>query len=81
MKKKETVKEIQKIIDEKVKPAVAQDGGDIVLAGYKNKIVYVKMLGACSGCPSAGATLKDGVENMMKYYLQDKVEQVVELKG
>ncbi|PPR10714.1 MAG: Fe/S biogenesis protein NfuA [Proteobacteria bacterium] len=78
---KETVKEIQKIIDEKVKPAVAQDGGDIVLAGYKNKIVYVKMLGACSGCPSAGATLKDGVENMMKYYLQDKVEQVVELKG
>lgn len=78
---KETVKEIQKIIDEKVKPAVAQDGGDIVLAGYKNKIVYVRMLGACSGCPSAGATLKDGVENMMKYYLKDKVEQVVEVQG
>lgn len=78
---KETVEEIKKIIDEKVKPAVAQDGGDIVLAGYKNKVVYVKMLGACSGCPSAGATLKDGVENMMKYYLKDKVEQVVEVQG
>ena len=78
---KETVEEIKKIIDEKVKPAVAQDGGDIVLAGYKDKVVYVRMLGACSGCPSAGATLKDGVENMMKYYLQDKVEQVVEVQG
>lgn len=78
---KETVEEIKKIIDEKVKPAVAQDGGDIVLAGYKDKVVYVKMLGACSGCPSAGATLKDGVENMMKYYLKDKVEQVVEVQG
>jgi len=77
---KQTVEEIQKIIEEKVKPAVAQDGGDIVLAGYKDKVVYVKMLGACSGCPSAGATLKDGVENMLKYFLADKIEKVVEVQ-
>lgn len=77
---KATVPEIQKIIDEKVRPAVAQDGGDIVLRGYKNKVVYVKMLGACSGCPSAGATLKEGVENMLKYYLDGKVEEVLEVQ-
>tara|TARA_Y100001960_G_scaffold210572_1_gene219774 strand:- start:1064 stop:1648 length:585 start_codon:yes stop_codon:yes gene_type:complete len=77
---KEVVKELEKIIEEKVRPAVAQDGGDILLKGYKNKVVYVKMLGACSGCPSAGATLKDGVENMMKYYLADQVDEVVEIQ-
>lgn len=77
---KEIVTELEKIIEDKVRPAVAQDGGDIILKGYKDKIVYVKMLGACSGCPSAGATLKDGVENMMKYYLADKVDQVVEVQ-
>lgn len=77
---KEVVKEIEKIIEEKVRPAVAQDGGDIVLRGYKNKVVYVKMLGACSGCPSSGATLKDGVENMMKHYLAGKIDEVCEVQ-
>jgi Fe-S cluster biogenesis protein NfuA len=67
----ETIKLINELIDERVKPAVAMDGGDIQFCGYRNNIVYVKMKGACSGCPSSSATLKGGVENMLKYYVPE----------
>jgi Fe-S cluster biogenesis protein NfuA len=66
------------VIDEKVRPAVAQDGGDIVFHSYKDGVVYVEMQGACSGCPSATLTLKDGIENMLQYYIPEviRVEQI-----
>ena len=58
------VRQIVEVIDSKVRPAVAQDGGDIEFDSYRDGIVYVKMHGACSGCPSSTLTLKDGIENM-----------------
>lgn len=72
------VKQIVEVIDEKVRPAVAQDGGDIVFHSYKDGVVYVEMQGACSGCPSATLTLKDGIENMLQYYIPEviRVEQI-----
>jgi Fe-S cluster biogenesis protein NfuA len=57
-----------------VRPAVAQDGGDIVFRGFRNGIVYLHMQGACSGCPSSTATLKHGIENMLRYYIPEVVE-------
>jgi Fe-S cluster biogenesis protein NfuA len=72
------VRQIIEVIDEKVRPAVAQDGGDIVFHSYKDGVVYVEMQGACSGCPSATLTLKDGIENMLQYYIPEviRVEQI-----
>ena len=58
----------------RVRPAVAQDGGDIVYKGFKDGIVYLHMQGACSGCPSSTATLKHGIENMLKYYVPEVTE-------
>ena len=77
----ETFDKIAKILKDKVSPAVQQDGGDIVLKGYKDKVVYVQMLGACNGCPSSTATLKNVVENTLKYFAPEAVEQIVEIKG
>ena len=57
-----------------MRPAVAQDGGDIVFQGFENGIVYLHMQGACSGCPSSTATLKHGIENMLKYYVPEVQE-------
>lgn len=70
----EIVKEIKELLDTRVRPAVARDGGDIVFKGYKEGIVLLQMRGACSGCPSSTATLKNGVENMLKHYLPQIVE-------
>ena len=74
----EIVRQIVEVIDEKVRPAVAQDGGDIAFHSYKDGVVYVEMQGACSGCPSATLTLKDGIENMLQYYIPEviRVEQI-----
>lgn len=66
-------KKILKIIEEEVRPAVAMDGGDIVFKGYEDGVVYLHMLGACSGCPSSSMTLKMGIEARLK-------EEVPEVK-
>ena len=70
----EIVKQIKELIDTRVRPAVAMDGGDIVFQSYKDGIVYLHMQGACSGCPSSTATLKMGIENMLKHYLPEVKE-------
>ncbi len=67
----EIVKQIVELIDTRVRPAVAQDGGDIIFAGFENGIVYLHMRGACSGCPSAAMTLKSGIEKMLKHYIPE----------
>ena len=67
----ETVATIKELIETRVRPAVAQDGGDIVFQGYKDKIVYLQMRGACSGCPSSTATLRNGIENLLKHFLPE----------
>jgi Fe-S cluster biogenesis protein NfuA len=72
------VEQIKELLDTRVRPAVAGDGGDIVFRGYRDGIVRLHMQGACSGCPSSGATLKHGVENMLRHYVPEvvAVEQV-----
>ena len=67
----EMVEKIKELINDYVKPAVMQDGGDIKFKGYSNGIVFVKLRGACSGCPSASITLKEGICNMLNYYIPD----------
>lgn len=67
-------KQIKDIIDQKVRPSVAEDGGDIVFDSFKDGIVFVHMHGACLGCASATATLKGGVENMLKHYVPEVLE-------
>jgi len=65
------VVKIKEIIDTKVRPAVAKDGGDIIFQSFDNGIVYLRMQGSCSGCPSSTATLKAGIENMLKHYIPE----------
>jgi Fe-S cluster biogenesis protein NfuA len=74
----EIVAQIKELLDTRVRPAVASDGGDIVFRGYRDGIVRLHMQGACSGCPSSRATLKHGVENMLRHYVPEvqSVEQV-----
>ena len=67
----EAVIKIKEIIDTKVRPAVAKDGGDITFQSFDNGIVYLQMKGSCSGCPSSTATLKAGIENMLKHYVPE----------
>ena len=67
----EVVVQIKKILDNKVRPAVAMDGGDIIFERYENGWVWLEMQGACSGRPSSTATLKSGIENMMKHYIPE----------
>jgi Fe-S cluster biogenesis protein NfuA len=69
--------EIIFLLNEYVRPAVEQDGGAIDFVGYDNKKVYVNMRGACSGCPSSTATLKGGIENLLKAKLPDAIEEVI----
>ena len=69
------VKKVKQLIEERVKPAVAQDGGDISFVSFKNGVVFLELQGACSGCPSSTMTLKSGIENMLKYYVPE-VESV-----
>ena len=68
------VKQIKELIETKVRPAVAMDGGDILYGGFEDGIVYLHMQGACSGCPSSTATLKAGIENMLKHYVPEVKE-------
>lgn len=70
----ETVAAIKQILDTRVRPAVAQDGGDIVFHGYEDGVVSLHLRGACAGCPSATATLKQGVENLLKHYVPSVTE-------
>ena len=67
----EAVIKIKEILDTKVRPAVAKDGGDITFQSFDNGIVYLHMKGSCSGCPSSTATLKAGIENMLKHYIPE----------
>ena len=70
----EIVKQIKELIDTRVRPAVAQDGGDIVFHGFEDGIVFLQMQGACAGCPSSTATLKIGIDNMLRHYIPEVVE-------
>ena len=74
----EVVAQIKELLDTRVRPAVAGDGGDIVFRGYRDGIVRLHMQGSCSGCPSSSATLKHGIENMLRHYVPEvvAVEQV-----
>ncbi len=71
----EIVKQIKELIEIKVRPAVAMDGGDIIYRGFKNGVVKLQLKGSCSGCPSSTITLKNGIENMLKHYIPE-VEEV-----
>lgn len=75
----EVVAQIKELLDTRVRPAVASDGGDIVFRGYRDGVVRLHMQGACSGCPSSSATLKHGIENMLRHYVPEvtSVEQVL----
>ena len=70
----DVVKQIKELLDTRVRPAVAMDGGDIIYDSFKDGIVYLHMQGACSGCPSSTATLKMGIENMLKHYVPEVQE-------
>jgi Fe-S cluster biogenesis protein NfuA len=74
----EIVAQIKELLDTRVRPAVAGDGGDIVFRGYREGVVRLHMQGACSGCPSSTATLKHGIENMLRHFVPEvvSVEQV-----
>ena len=70
----DTVATIKDLIETRVRPAVAGDGGDITFKGYKEGVVYLTMKGACSGCPSSTATLQHGIQNLLKHFVPDVVE-------
>ena len=70
----ETIGAIKQLLDTRVRPAVAQDGGDIVFHGYQDGVVSLRMRGACAGCPSATATLKHGIENLLRHYIPSVTE-------
>jgi Fe-S cluster biogenesis protein NfuA len=70
----EIVDQIKELIETRVRPAVANDGGDIVYRGFQRGVVYLQMQGACSGCPSSSATLKNGIEQLLKHYVPEVTE-------
>lgn len=70
----EIVQQIKELIDTRVRPAVAQDGGDIIFHGFQKGVVYLHMRGACAGCPSSTITLKNGIENLLRYYVPEVSE-------
>ncbi len=70
----EVVAAIKELLETRVRPAVAMDGGDITFEDYEDGIVYLHMQGSCSGCPSSTATLKAGIENMLRHYIPEVVE-------
>jgi Fe-S cluster biogenesis protein NfuA len=70
----EIVSQIKELLETRVRPAVAQDGGDIIFHDYEDGVVYLHMQGSCSGCPSSTATLKAGIENMLRHYIPEVVE-------
>jgi len=67
----EVVAQIKDLIETRVRPAVANDGGDIIYRGFREGVVFLKMQGACSGCPSSTATLKQGIESLLKHYVPE----------
>ena len=70
----DVVAQIKELIETRVRPAVANDGGDIVYRGFREGVVYLAMQGACSGCPSSTATLKNGIETLLKHYVPEVTE-------
>ena len=70
----DTVATIKELIETRVRPAVANDGGDITFRGFRDGVVYLDMKGACSGCPSSTATLRHGIQNLLRHYIPDVVE-------
>jgi Fe-S cluster biogenesis protein NfuA len=70
----EVVAQIKDLLETRIRPAVAQDGGDIVFHDFREGVVYLQMQGSCSGCPSSTATLKMGIENLLKHYVPEVVE-------
>jgi len=76
----ELTAQIKELLETRVRPAVAMDGGDIVFDRFEEGIVYLQMRGACSGCPSSTATLKMGIENMLKHYVPE-VQEVRPVEG
>lgn len=70
----EIVAQIKELIETRVRPAVANDGGDIIYRGFREGVVYLRMQGACSGCPSSSATLKNGIESLLKHYVPEVSE-------
>jgi Fe-S cluster biogenesis protein NfuA len=70
----ETVATIKELIETRVRPAVANDGGDITFRGFKEGVVYLNMKGACSGCPSSTATLRHGIQNLLRHFIPDVTE-------
>lgn len=70
----EVVAQIRELIETRVRPAVANDGGDIIYRGYREGVVYLSMQGACAGCPSSAATLKQGIEGLLKHYVPEVSE-------
>jgi Fe-S cluster biogenesis protein NfuA len=70
----DVIEQIKDLIDTRVRPAVARDGGDIVYRGFDRGTVYLAMHGACAGCPSSTATLKQGIETLLKHYVPEVSE-------
>ena len=70
----EIVHQIKELLDTRVRPAVAQDGGDITFHGFDRGVVYLHMQGACAGCPSSTLTLKMGIENLLRHYIPEVTE-------
>ena len=68
------VRQIKELLDTRVRPAVAQDGGDITFHGFERGVVYLHMQGSCAGCPSSTLTLKMGIENLLRHYIPEVVE-------
>ncbi len=67
----ETVSTIKELLETRIRPAVAGDGGDITFKGFKDGVVYLTMKGSCAGCPSSTATLKHGIQNLLRHFLPD----------
>jgi len=70
----EVVDTIKDLLETRVRPAVAQDGGDITFQGYRDGVVFLHMRGACAGCPSSTATLKHGIENLLRHFIPEVTE-------
>ena len=69
--KNDTIQKILEVLDTKIRPAVARDGGDIKFKSFENGVVKVELQGSCSGCPSSLMTLKQGVQNLLKHYVEE----------
>ena len=68
------MRQIKELLDTRIRPAVAADGGDIVFASFEDGVVYLQMRGACAGCPSSTATLKTGIENLLRHFIPEVTE-------